>query len=64
MFTERGLTKYIVKMTPKQVFNQHQSLSGEILPHFDINNLSVGQKLKKLEISLNYCRVRYEGGVW
>ena len=25
-------------------------LSGEILPHFDINNLSVAQKLKKLEI--------------
>ena len=27
-----------------------QSLSGEIVPHFDINNLSVAQKLKKLEI--------------
>ena len=35
---------------PKTSFNQHQSLSGEILPHFDINNLSVAQKLKKLEI--------------
>ena len=30
--------------------NQHQSLSGEILPHFDINNLSVALKLIKLEI--------------
>ena len=35
---------------PKTSLNQHQSLSGEILPHFDINNLSVAQKLKKLEI--------------
>ena len=35
---------------PKKSLNQHQSLSGEILPHFDINNLSVAQKLKKLEI--------------
>ena len=35
---------------PKTSFNQHQSHSGEILPHFDINNLSVAQKLKKLEI--------------
>ena len=26
-------------------FNQHQSLSGEIPPHFDINNLSVALKL-------------------
>ena len=23
---------------PKTSFNQHQSLSGEILPHFDINS--------------------------
>ena len=37
-------------MTPKTSFNQQQSLSGEILPHFDINNLSAAQKLKKLEI--------------
>ena len=29
---------------------EYQSLSGVILPHFDINNLSVAQKLKKLEI--------------
>ena len=38
---------------PKTSLNQHQSLSGEILPHFvfDINNLSVAQKLKKLETS-------------
>ena len=28
----------------------HQLLSDESLPHFDINNLSVAQKLKKLEI--------------
>ena len=35
---------------PKTSLNQHQSLSGEILPHFDINNLSVAQKLKKLGI--------------
>ena len=35
---------------PKTSFNQHQSLSGEILPHFDINNISVAQKLKKLKI--------------
>ena len=35
---------------PKTSFNQHQSLSSKILPHFDINNLSVAQKLKKLEI--------------
>ena len=34
---------------PKTSLNQHQSLSGEILPHFDINNLFVAQKLKKLE---------------
>ena len=34
---------------PKTSFNQHQSLSGEILPHFDIHNLSVALKLKKLE---------------
>ena len=27
-----------------------QSFSGKILPHFDTNNLSVAQKLKKLEI--------------
>ena len=33
---------------PKTSFNQQQSLSGEILHHFDINNLSVAQKLKKL----------------
>ena len=26
-----------------------QSLSGEIVPHFDINNPSVAPKLKKLE---------------
>ena len=36
---------------PKTSLNQHQSLSGEILPHFDINNLSVALKLKKLEKS-------------
>ena len=35
---------------PKTSLNQYQSLSGEILTHFDINNLSVAQKLKKLEI--------------
>ena len=35
---------------PKTSLNQHQSLSGEILPHFGINNLSITQKLKKLEI--------------
>ena len=35
---------------PKTSLNQHQSLSGAILPHFEINNLSVAQKLKKLEI--------------
>ena len=34
---------------PKTSLNQHQSLSGKILPHFDINNLSVALKLKKLE---------------
>ena len=34
----------------KTSLNQHQSFSGEILPHFDINNLSVPQKLKKLGI--------------
>ena len=34
----------------KTSLNQHQSLCGEILPHFDINNLSVTLKLKKLEI--------------
>ena len=33
---------------PKTSLNQHQSLSGESLPHFDINNLSVALKLKKL----------------
>ena len=33
----------------RQVDKLHQSLSGEILPHFDINNLSVALKLKKLE---------------
>ena len=27
----------------------HQSLSGKIPPHFDINNLSVAPKLKKKE---------------
>ena len=32
---------------PKTSLNQHQSLCGEILPHFDINNLSVALKLKK-----------------
>ena len=35
---------------PKTILNQHQSLSGEILPNFDINNLSVAQKLQKLEL--------------
>ena len=34
---------------PKISFNQHQSLSGENLPNFDINNLYVALKLKKLE---------------
>ena len=34
---------------PKKSLNQHQSLSGEILPQFDINNLSITLKLKKLE---------------
>ena len=32
---------------PKISFNQHQSLSGEILPQFDRNNLSVALKLEK-----------------
>ena len=30
---------------PKSSLNQHQSLSGDILPHFDIYNLSVALKL-------------------
>ena len=34
---------------PKKSLNHHQSLSGEILPQFDINNLSITLKLKKLE---------------
>ena len=34
---------------PKTSLNQHQLLSGEILPHIDINNPSVALKLKKLE---------------
>ena len=49
---------------PKTSFNQHQSLSGEILPHFDINNLSAAQKLQKLGIGpfhLKFRIVRYEG---
>ena len=35
---------------PKASLNQHQSLSGEVLPHFDIDNHSVAEKLKNLEI--------------
>ena len=42
---------------PKTSLNQHQSLSGKILPHFDINNLSVDQKLKKLEIGPFYLEL-------
>ena len=53
---------------PKTRLNQHQSLSGKILPHFDINNLSTALKLKKswkrAHFTLNYSIVRYEGGVW
>ena len=37
----------------KTTLNQHQSLSGEILPHFDKYNLSVALKLKKSEIGLS-----------
>ena len=33
---------------PKTILNQHQSLSGEILPNFDKNNFYVTVKLKKL----------------
>ena len=42
---------------PKTSFDQHQSLSGEILPHFDINNLSVAQKLKKLGIGPFHLKI-------
>merc|ERR1712120_110971 len=38
---------------PKTSLNQHQSLSGEILPHFDINNLSVAQKLNKPKCAIS-----------
>ena len=34
---------------PKTSLNQHQSLSGEILTHFDINNLAVAQKLQDVQ---------------
>ena len=33
---------------PKTSLNQHQSLYGEILPHFDINSLSITLKQKKV----------------
>ena len=50
---------------PKTSLNQHQSLCGKILPHFDMNNLSVALKLKKrAHFTLNCSIVRYEGGVW
>ena len=42
---------------PKTSLNQHQSLSGEILPHFDINNLSVALKPKKLENGLFHLKL-------
>ena len=42
---------------PKTSFNQHQSLFGEILPHFDIDNLSVAQKLKKLGIGPFHLKI-------
>ena len=47
---EKGYSLRSSQDDPKTSFNQHKSLSGEILPHFDVNNLSVAQKLKKLEI--------------
>ena len=45
---------------PKASLNQHQSLSGEILPHFDINNLSVAQKLKQAGAEL--CQAQGQFG--
>ena len=47
---------------PKTSLNQHQSLSGEILHHFDINNLSVAQKLKKLEIGPFDLELKHSSG--
>ena len=37
------------KLVATNVFKKHQSLSGEILPQFDLNNFSVASKLGKLE---------------
>ena len=37
------------KLVATNVFKWHHSLSGEILPQFDLNNFSVALKLGKLE---------------
>ena len=43
---------------PKTRFNQHQSLSGEIVPHYDIYILSVAQKLKQLGIGPFHLEIK------